>query len=131
MIFYFSGTGNSLYTAERLSTSLQEPICNIAQAIQEKKFSYILSEEERLGFVFPVYAWGIPKPVATFLKNIEISSIAPYYTFAVITCGDSIGLTMDTLKKLLKQKNIYLNSGFSLAMPDNYVDLMSSASNNS
>lgn len=123
MIFYFSATGNSFYTAERLSTSLQEPIYDIVQQIQNKKFSYILSEEERLGFVFPVYAWGIPKPVITFLQNIKISSIAPYYTFAIITCGDNIGTTMNTLKKLLRQKNIYLNSGFSLSMPDNYVVL--------
>lgn len=123
MIFYFSGTGNSLYTAKKLSDSLQEPICNIAECIQNERFDYFLKREERLAFVFPVYAWGMPTPVMTFLENMEISSITPYYTFAVVTCSKSIGKTMDILKKMLRQKNIYLNSGFSLPMPDNYVVL--------
>ncbi len=123
MIFYFSGTGNSLYTAQQLSASLQEPICNITDIIQNNNYSYIISEGEHLGFVFPVYAWGLPKPIITFIENLDISSIAPYYTFAVITCGENIGNTMEELKKILKKKNIFLNSGFSIAMPDNYVVL--------
>lgn len=121
MIFYFSGTGNSLYTAQKLALSLQESICNIMDFINQNNFNYILKQDERFGLVFPVYAWGLPKPVITFLQNIQISSFTPYYTFAVITCGENIGTTMNTLKKILKRKNIYLNSGFSIAMPDNYV----------
>jgi ferredoxin/flavodoxin len=123
MIFYFSATGNSLYTAQKLALSLQEPICNIIDFINQNNFNYILKQGERFGLVFPVYAWGLPKPVITFLQNIQISSFTPYYTFAVITCGENIGTSMNTLKKILKKKNIYLNSGFSIAMPDNYVVL--------
>ena len=116
MIFYFSATGNSLYTAQKLALSLQEPICNIIDFINQNNFNYILKQGERFGLVFPVYAWGLPKPVITFLKNIQISSFTPYYTFAVITCGENIGTSMNTLKKILKkkflhQKNI-LRNGF-------------------
>ena len=68
MIFYFSGTGNSLYTAQQLSASLQEPICNITDIIQNNNYSYIISEGEHLGFGFPVYAWGLPKPIITFIE---------------------------------------------------------------
>ena len=42
MIFYFSATGNSLYTAQKLALSLQEPICNIIDFINQNKFNYIL-----------------------------------------------------------------------------------------
>ena len=39
------------------------------------------------------------KPIITFIENLDISSIASYYTFAVITCGENIGNTMEELKK--------------------------------
>ena len=127
MIFYFSGTGNSLYAAQKLSKVLQEPLCNMADMLSKKQFLYTLKEKERLAFIFPVYAWGIPKPVIAFIKKLELSQ-TPYYTFAVVTCGENIGTTMHLLQKILKKKNITLNSGFSLTMPDNYVVLFDVAS---
>ncbi len=90
MIFYFSGTGNFLYTAQQLSCFFyKNSICNITDIIQNNNYSYIISEGEHLGFVFPVYAFGdFLKPIITFIENLDISSIASYYTFAVITCGE-------------------------------------------
>lgn len=123
MLFYFSGTGNSLYVAKSLSDSLKEPIINIAEAIKKNEFHYSIQGGEKVGFIFPVYAWGLPKPVVTFLKKIQFSCPSSFYTFAIATCGENIGLTMNTFKKLLKQKKICLNSGFFLTMPDNYVVL--------
>ncbi len=52
MIFYFSATGNSLYTAQKLALSLQEPICNIIDFINQNNFIYniniIILAKERL-----------------------------------------------------------------------------------
>ena len=48
MIFYFSGTGNSLYAAQKLSKVLQEPLCNMADMLSKKQFLYTLKEKERL-----------------------------------------------------------------------------------
>lgn len=123
MLFYFSATGNCLYAAKTLSSSLNEPIVNIAEAIKKNDFHYTIQSGEKVGFLFPIYAWGLPKPVVTFLKKMKLCCDASLYTFAVATCGDNIGLAMNQFEKLLKKKKIQLNSGFSLPMPDNYVVL--------
>ncbi len=55
MIFYFSGTGNSLWVARQLQESLQEPLYKLVDVLSSDQV-YALGEEERLGFVFPVYS---------------------------------------------------------------------------
>ena len=70
MIFYFSGTGNSAWVAERMAEALQDRTVAIAEAsVQER--TYALRADERLGFVFPVYAWGPPKLVQLY-KSIAV-----------------------------------------------------------
>ena len=52
MIFYFSGTGNSLWVARQLQESLQEPLYKLVDVLSSDQV-YALGEEERLGFVSP------------------------------------------------------------------------------
>ena len=54
MIFYFTGTGNSLYAAQKLADD-GEKIVSIVDALRSKTFHYTLKDNEPLGFVFPVY----------------------------------------------------------------------------
>ena len=54
MLFYFTGTGNSLLAAHRLASS-DEKLINMADAVNSGKFSYIVPENENVVFVFPVY----------------------------------------------------------------------------
>ncbi|WMI80834.1 EFR1 family ferrodoxin [Anaerotignum sp. MB30-C6] len=121
MIFYFSGTGNSYATAQFLSDKLGEPIVDIAQATQRNETEYFLGENEKLGFVFPIYAWAPPKAVVDFVKRLNLHSEEQPYTFGVCTCGGSAGNAMDVLEDALKKKGIALDSGFSVVMPDNYI----------
>ncbi len=57
MIFYFSGTGNSAWVARQLAKGQNEELLSIAMEIDRNK-AYKLKEGEKVGFVFPVYAWG-------------------------------------------------------------------------
>ena len=67
MIFYFSGTGNSRWVAERLGELLEEAVCSIAD-ILAKKNSFV-AEENTIGIVFPVYSWGPPAVVLRFIAE--------------------------------------------------------------
>ena len=113
MIFYFSGTGNSLYAAKRISDYIGEPLVNMAAAMHDNA-EIKLSPGETAGFVFPLYAWSAPKIVFDFIKKIDIEG---HYTFAVATYGQNIG----RFDKFFEQAGIYLNSAFSLNMPNNYI----------
>ena len=50
MIFYFTGTGNSLYAARKLADE-GEQIISIVDALRSKAFHYTLKEGEKLGFL--------------------------------------------------------------------------------
>lgn len=121
MIFYFSGTGNSLYVAQKLSENDGSQLVDIAEAIHEKRFEYRVKDDEKIGFVFPVYFYGLPTFVAEFVDQLTIKSDSKPFTYSVITCGGSIGNADKMLKKLLEKRNLELDSSFSVLMPSNYT----------
>ena len=74
MIFYFSATGNSKYVAERIAGKTGDRLVSIGSAIKNDEMSYELAPGEDLGFVTPVYFWGIPEIVHTFLRTVFLTS---------------------------------------------------------
>ena len=121
MIFYFSGTGNSFYVAERLHESENRELINIADAVNEKQFKYSVADGEKVGIVFPVYFWGLPTIVSEFISHLTIENPGKPFIYTVITCGSAIGNAGKMLSKLLKERGLQLDSVFSVKMPDNYV----------
>lgn len=119
MVFYFTGTGNSEYAARKLA--LDEPVISIAECVQNKKYHFTVSNGERLGFVFPVYFFGVPMLVDKFLKRLEISIPKRAYTYVAATCGGHTGSACESFGKLLGKKGLSLDASFSVAMVDNYV----------
>jgi NAD-dependent dihydropyrimidine dehydrogenase PreA subunit len=117
-VYYFSSTGNSLVVARDLAAGLDN-----ARVIPIHK---VLPDEDatgyaRIGFVFPVYMFGLPLIVAEFLKIVKISPGA--YVFCVATCGGLKGRALSLAREILKKRRINLVSGFSVAMPGNYTPL--------
>lgn len=121
MIFYFTGTGNSLFAARTVAEAQGEQVISIAEEMDKKQdvYHYELGEDELLGFAFPVYAWAPPKIVLDFIKKLDITGVS--YVFSLCTCGNEEGNTSNILRKKLKTKGIELNSAFTLCMPNNYV----------
>ena len=116
MIFYFTGTGNSLFAAKRLLSD-GEQLVSIADALNEKHFDYEVQSGERVGFVFPVYFYTVPSIVEDFISKLTLKGAD--YIYAIITCGGSISQAGVVLKKLLAKQGIKLNYVSSLLMPDN------------
>lgn len=118
MIFYFSGTGNSKWVAEKLSNALSETLHFIPD-VATTDFS--LTDNEKIGFVFPVYSWGIPPIVMQFVEKLHLASYKKQYLFFVCTCGDEVGLVPIQFEKAVSRKGWVCSSGFSVIMPNNYV----------
>jgi ferredoxin/flavodoxin len=123
MIFYFSGTGNSLWAAEKISIAQDQKLFSIADEMRKNNFEYTLDDNELIGFVFPIYAWNAPKMVLDFISKLKLNNYGANYTFAISTCEANIGLTMQNLKGTLNSKGLELDSAFSIVMPGNYVIL--------
>lgn len=109
MIFYFSGTGNSAWTARQLARLTGDD----AYDITTLKELPSLDGSRQIGFVFPVYAWGAPEIMAEFAKKLPKPQV---FTFGLCTCGADAGLAMKEFSKLYP-----LSSSYSLAMPNNYI----------
>lgn len=115
IIFYFTGTGNSLQVANDLADEIGDcSIVNIADCDLSKKI-----EAERIGIVFPIYFWGLPLIVQRFLGQIKINK-SPY-VFLAATYGLWPGKALELGEDILRQRNISVNAGFFIKMPDNYI----------
>jgi ferredoxin/flavodoxin len=123
MIFYFSGTGNSLYAAKKIAEYNNEKLVSIAAAVNnmDNNFEFTLKDNEAIGFVFPIYAWGPPKIVVELIEKLKLNNYRDNYIFAAATCGANIGNTMKVIDSALKKKELSLSSAFSLVMPNNYI----------
>lgn len=123
MIFYFTGTGNSLQAAKNIAIHNDEKLISIATVMNSKAsdFEYTLTDDEIIGFVFPIYSWGPPKMVLNFIEKLKLNNYKDNYIFSVVTCGANIGNTMKVTHAALTKKNLNLNSGFSIVMPNNYI----------
>ena len=105
MIFYFTGTGNSLYAAQKLADGGEE-IVSIVEALRSKTFHYTLKEGEKLGFVFPVYFYTVSDPVLELVRHLTVENAS--FVYAVIPCGASIGAAGGFLKSELKKRGLEL-----------------------
>ncbi|MDH6343935.1 ferredoxin [Parabacteroides sp. PFB2-12] len=123
MIFYFSGTGNSLWVARELAKAFGEPLISISD--EQKKeaplLSYTLRKDEKIIFVYPVHSWGPALLVSAFVSRLQLENYTDQRIYSVSTCGDECGYTGDMLRKELKERRIPLHAAYSIVMPNNYV----------
>lgn len=123
MIFYFTGTGNSLWVAKALSEALDEPLVSITEQLQQEKdvYDFSLREDEKVLFVYPVHSWGPAIPVTRFASRLKLSGYKGQPVYSVCSCGDDCGYTSDMLGKTLSGHGIKLTAGYSVIMPNNYI----------
>ena len=153
MIFYFSGTGNTKWASSKLAAATREDLISIAPYMRADDSShnlaepFIQKENERLGFVFPVHGWRVPKLVREFICKMKIqrepsdasaenkakaddSLKNRPFAYCVCTAGDSIGLTIENLNKVISLNPSLqalgiteVSSSYSLIMPESYIGL--------
>ena len=116
-IFYFSGTGNSLYIAKELEKRFPDTILVPMISVLNKDKIYTTAES--IGFVFPIHAFTMPAPVKQFLERLDTTSSK--YIFAVATRGGSPCRVFPQIDKILNKNGKALNAQFYVNMPNNYL----------
>lgn len=107
-IFYFSATGNSLSLARNLANELgNSEIVSIPKVLREETINV---STPKIGLIFPVFAWGVPRIVTEFVNKLSFKGES--YIFAITTCVAIPGNTLKELQKTLHQKGLNLNAGF-------------------
>jgi ferredoxin len=123
-IYYYTGTGNSLWAARKLAQALG----NTQQtSIKLAGMDIIHPYPENIGLIFPVHIWGLPEPVIDFITRLE-NDPSKYY-FAVGVNAGQIAATLIQLQKLMQIKGLNLSAGFSIDLPSNYIVWQGAVSN--
>ena len=116
LIYCYSGTGNSLWTARTIAGKLGDAEVVPMTGTGEGP---VPGGADSVGLVFPVHIWGVPRRVRQFIDTL--ASAKPGYVFAVAVNAGQVSNTLVQLEKLLKARGIALAAGFSVVMPSNYI----------
>ena len=122
MLYYFSATGNSLQLAKDFAEKMNANLSNITTLVNNSKNEDIETDANFIGFVVPVYFFGLPKIVVTFLEKLVIKSKNPY-VFAVVTYGGFKGGALNQIAEILSKKNIKLNYGGAVGTVGTYIKM--------
>ena len=106
IIYYFSGTGNSMRTAIKIAERIGG-----AELVNVRSDPDDVSAEQAdvIGFVCPVYEWDIPGAFKDFIKRLIVNPNA--YIFMSVTYIAVLGKSFETVEMLLSEKGAHLNYG--------------------
>ena len=114
-IFYFSGTGNSLWLAKQIKAELGGEIRYIPQ------WNGDISAYDRLIIVCPVYSFGLPVPVFDFMK--EVRTDAPLWI--VLNYGGAAGSAAKFAYNHAKSYGLNIKRVYTMKMPENFTTVFS------
>lgn len=109
VIYYFSGTGNSLRAATVIAERIGGAELVNVRCNPEKVSA---SDADVIGFVCPVYEWNIPGRFGAFIKRLTINPNA--YIFMVTTYIAVLGKSFETVERILSKKGAHLDYGRAL-----------------
>lgn len=121
IIYYFTGTGNSLAAAKTIGARLGDcqlvSIPSLAGSPAE-----IVPDADRVGIISPVYDLGLPSIVAAFAERLDIRNCG--YCFVVLTMGGMGGSALHQMDSILqKHGGRQPDAAFTVRMPGNFVPL--------
>lgn len=117
VIFYLSGSGNSLYAAQQIAGKLEA--CRLETIGSYLREPYAVKDEV-VGIVCPVYCFALPPVVAQFLAKLKAK---PSYTFGVVTMGGNQGRALKQMSEALAAQGITLQYAQTVVMPDNFFGI--------
>lgn len=111
MVFYFTGTGNSLYIAKQIE---KDPI-SIPQIIHKANKTYTA---DSIGIVAPVYGHEVPQMVKDFLKEAQFHTD---YFYMILTYGNRHGGAAELAQELCREWGVHVNYINVIQMVDNWL----------
>ncbi len=122
MIIYFTGTGNSLFLANRLAEALNEKTADAVCYISNGSSPVFHSETPYI-FVCPTYAWRVPHIFEEWIRKCTFKGNRKAYY--VLNCGSDIGAAEKYAKKLSEDMHFTHMGMAEIVMPENYIAVFS------
>lgn len=117
-LFVYSGSGNSLWAARQIADAIKGGAAISPMRANTREWA-TLSEVKRVGFIFPVHMWGVPRHVRKFIQKMDLPK--DMACFGIALHAGQVARTLIELGELLDAKGVSLKSGFELRTPSNYT----------
>lgn len=128
VIFYFSGTGNTWWVADKIKRQLDSKNVNAdtvsIERVDTKKADWWIKTADLIFFGWPVYCSDLPEPMKKFIDNLQVIEKGKHvHTFCTQMgfSGDGAwqyhkhfekkGLTIDSAQHFIMPSNISSSSG--------------------
>lgn len=118
MILYFTGTGNSRYIANAITSITKDELVSINEKIKTKD-TQAIQTDGRLVFVLPTYGWRIPRVVEEWVRKTEFTGVEKVWF--IMNCGSGIGNGAGYIQKLCREKSFFCMGTMGITMPENYI----------
>ncbi|WP_157949951.1 EFR1 family ferrodoxin [Vallitalea okinawensis] len=115
IIFYFTGTGNSLNVSKQIGERIGDT--KLVRITSETVLDYRSEKVDRIGIVYPVYFGAIPNLVSNFLSRVKLPESK--YVFLIATCGGLAAGANDQGRRILSRKKLKVDAGYTITMPSN------------
>lgn len=119
MILYFSGTGNSRFTAKIIAEKTGDTLVSINDLLKKNETKAELSSLKPFVFVAPSYAARIPRVVEHFIRTARFTGNKKAYF--VMTAFENIGSAGKYNKKTCKKAGLEYAGTTAILMAENYV----------
>jgi ferredoxin/flavodoxin len=114
VIYYFSGTGNTLYLAKKLAESLGSRLVPMTSTLGMET---VRPDADVIGIVYPVYYNDLPAIVSEFAGKLR--DIGGHYIFAVCNYGGCGSQSVKSLGEIIAAAGGALSSAYGIHMPQN------------
>ena len=128
VIFFFSGTGNTWWVADRIKRLLDARGINAdivsTDTVDSKKADWWIRSADLVLFGWPVYEFDMPTPVKTFIDNLYVVEKGKHVHVFCTTSGFTAdgayisrrrfsekGLTIDSASHFLMPFHLYISNG--------------------
>ncbi|MDO5845742.1 MAG: EFR1 family ferrodoxin [Methanocorpusculum sp.] len=121
IIYYFTGTGNSLAVAKAVAERVPETsLVGIPRCMFAGEKVHV-PKDANVGIVYPLYCGGLPNIVVRFFGLLDLSQAG--YVFSIVTEGGKMGSPTKQIGRLCEASGHALNAAWWVQMPDNYIPL--------
>lgn len=111
MIFYFTGTGNSLYAAKYLD----DEAVSIPQVISRDRLCF---RADRIGISAPIYGHEMPRMVKDFIRRAELETD---YLYLILTYGSRHANAVELAEKVFQESGKKADYIRTVLMADNFL----------
>lgn len=120
ILYYFTGTGNSLAIAQEVGKALGDSeIVSIPRLMRNN--GPVIPSGNVIGIVSPVYFLGLPDIVVRFISRLDLSRVD--YVFVIITMGASGASAARQCSALLHDQGHPADATFTVVMPESYLPM--------